>query len=129
MGDRGQVELVSAEGSVFLYTHWGADYLPMTVANALGRGKGRWGDDEYLNRIIFSEMIFGEVMGETGYGIGLSEHDDVWRIVVVNHVDRTVVIKEVDYSDISIEHYQETIKWTATDPVTFDEFISLFKGV
>ena len=33
------------------------------------RGENRWGDDSYLARIIFSEMIQHEVLKETGYGI------------------------------------------------------------
>jgi len=97
MGDRGQVRLVS-EGSpdIYLYTHWGATELPEVVANALARGKGRWGDDEYLNRIIFTEMIKDDVMSETGFGIGTAEHGDVWRVVTVNHDSKTVEVTQFE---------------------------------
>jgi len=97
MGDRGQIRLVS-EGSpdIYFYTHWEATELPEIVANALARGRGRWGDDEYLNRIIFSEMIKDDVMSETGFGIGTAEHGDVWRVVTVNHDAKTVEVSEID---------------------------------
>jgi len=97
MGDRGQVRLVS-EGSpdIYLYTHWGATELPEVVADALKRGKGRWGDDEYLNRIIFTEMIKDDVMSETGFGIGTAEHGDVWRVVTVNHDSKTVEVTQFE---------------------------------
>jgi len=97
MGDRGQVRLVS-EGSpdIYLYTHWGATELPEVVAEALKRGKGRWSDDEYLNRIIFTEMIKDDVMSETGFGIGTAEHGDVWRVVTVYHDTKFVEITEID---------------------------------
>ena len=71
MGDRAQVKITSQDNpDLYFYTHWGAEKLPIVVANALNRGRGRWGDYEYLNRIIFSEMIQDEVLSETGYGIG-----------------------------------------------------------
>ena len=111
MGDRGQVELVSYEGSVFLYTHWGAEGLPWVVAKALDRGRGRWGDDEYLNRIIFSEMIKDEVLEETGYGIGLCLHDDLWRVVRVDHTDNTVTVSDGSSGPV----------------LTFEQFIEIYK--
>lgn len=55
--------------SVALYTHWSGSHMRETLAAALDRGRGRWGDATYLTRIIFSEMIQSDVLGETGYGI------------------------------------------------------------
>lgn len=70
MGDRRNVVVRhSDQHSVALYTHWSGSELPGVLAAALDRGRGRWGDPIYLTRIIFSEMIQGEVMSETGYGI------------------------------------------------------------
>ena len=70
MGDRRNVVVVfDDENSVALYSHWGGSDLPETLASALSRGTGRWTDPTYLTRIIFSEMIEGDVKGETGYGI------------------------------------------------------------
>jgi len=129
MGDRGQVELISSDGTLFLYTHWGASTLPQVVSDALARGRGRWGDDEYLNRIIFSEMIQDCVLDETGFGIGLGLHGDVWRVVVVNHTDQTVLIKEPNYDKVDWKNFSdEDVVWEVVqEAVSFDVFIELSK--
>jgi hypothetical protein len=92
MGDRGEVVLVESDSytPIRLYTHWGASSLPYVVADALRRGTGRWNDPSYLNRIIFSEMIKGDVLGETGYGISNIGAGDAWLHVIVNHEEQTV---------------------------------------
>jgi len=112
MGDRGEVVLI--EGGVAdnalpirLYTHWGASELHTVVANALKRGKGRWGDDSYLNRIIFSEMIKDNVEGETGYGITIGESGDAWRIIFVNHGEQVVTDTSLA-GQWTFEEYVET---------------------
>jgi len=81
MGDRGQC-LIEDEG-VYLYTHWGATELEDIVRKAIAKG-WRWGDPEYLARIIFCEMIKEDEEGETGFGIGTTEHSDIWRLVKIN---------------------------------------------
>lgn len=73
MGDRRNVLIRDDDGpNLFLYTHWGGTNLPEVVARALDRGRPRWEDAPYLTRIIFSEMIQGDVLGELGYGISTS---------------------------------------------------------
>jgi len=126
MGDRGQVK-ITAQGNpdLYLYTHWGAESLPETVANALARGRGRWTDDEYLNRIIFSEMIQGDVLGETGYGIGFGEHGDVWRVVEINYDNRTVAVRELNYDDWKPEDGIDNVPWQyTTEPMAYELFIA-----
>lgn len=96
MGDRANIELVYSDDSrIFLYTHWQGSELPEILRNALIRGRNRWGDDSYLARIIFSEMIKDEVLEETDYGLspfsaGDAEHD----VIVVNLPNQTVYTKE-----------------------------------
>jgi hypothetical protein len=79
---------------VYLYTHWTGDSLPTTVAAALRRGKGRWSDNTYLTRIVFSEMIKGDILGETGFGIAASidDVDGEDRIVDVDTAAQTVTL-------------------------------------
>lgn len=88
MGDRGHVHVEpgDGQGGVFFYAHWRGTELPEIVASALDRGRGRWNDPSYLARIIFSEMIVGDVLGETGYGISSQPTDtgDGFRVVHVN---------------------------------------------
>jgi len=126
MGDRGQVK-ITAQGNpdLYFYTHWGAESLPEVVANALARGRDRWTDDEYLNRIIFSEMIQGDVLGETGYGIGFGEHGDVWRVVEINYDNRTVAVRELNYDDWEPEDGIDNVPWQyTTEPMAYELFIA-----
>lgn len=132
MGDRGQVEIINeGEPTLYLYTHWGASSLEHTVADALARGENRWSDPEYLNRIIFSEMIKDDVDSEVGYGIGFFQHGDVWKLVVINHVDKTVGIKVVNYSKVDLVNYTpggEYWEWEL-EPTTYESFIQLYQKV
>ena len=92
MGDRAQVRFIFEDGrDIFFYTHWGAHELPQDVANALIRGKNRWDDEEYLARIIFSEMIQNNVLDEMGFGIGTGIHGDLNRpLIIVDIRTKTV---------------------------------------
>lgn len=96
MGDRGNVQVKehAAHNGVFFYTHWSGSELPQIVAHALKRGEGRWRDTPYLSRIIFCEMVKGEVMGETGFGISTQECDPNNPLIVVNDGDGTVSIRD-----------------------------------
>jgi hypothetical protein len=83
MGDRAQVKIIFEDGKdIYFYTHWGGSELVNDVANALVRGMDRWGDEEYLARIIFCEMVQSNVMGDTGFGIGTEEHGDLQHPVI-----------------------------------------------
>lgn len=106
MGNRGQVKIIENGQSVFLYTHCGATQLVKDVRDALAK-KERWNDAEYLARIIFDQMKHGDE-GTTGFGIGVSEHGDIWRLVIVD-VDNNIV----EVIDNNEEKLQET----------FDDFI------
>lgn len=76
MGDRRNVRIEFPQGNdIYLYAHWDGIALPLIVAKALKRSEGRWGDPSYLSRIIFSEMIKDDLMGETGYGISPTRDD------------------------------------------------------
>ena len=87
MGDRANVccKIAGDKSGVYLYTHLRGSELPVIVKNALIRGKNRWGDDSYLNRIIFSDMIKHDIDGETGFGISVDECDSKtilkWRTI------------------------------------------------
>ena len=133
MGDRGQVQLVSqGDPDIYLYTHWGATNLPGVVADALVRGRDRWGDDEYLNRVIFSEMIQGNVLSNTGYGIGTSLHSDTWLVVEVDHVNQKAGVKEVQYGSNSLDYDEfkasQSYVYT-TEMMPFELFIAEHSAV
>lgn len=96
MGDRANVKVVESgeapDRPIYFYTHWGGFELPETLRKALVRGRGRWGDAPYLNRIIFSEMIQNQVLGETGFGISVCLGDGHERILEVDHDQETVTV-------------------------------------
>lgn len=83
MGDRANVAVIQSAGPVFLYTHWAGSALPGVVQRALAREQ-RWDDEQYLTRIIFSEMVGDDIAGETGYGIGTSMGDGEDCIIAVD---------------------------------------------
>lgn len=88
MGERGQI-LIKDTG-VYLYTHWGGHGLKEMLQNVLSRNV-RWNDEEYLSRIIFSEMIKDEIDGETGYGIGTMEHGDLnYPLLIIDVKKQTI---------------------------------------
>ena len=79
MGERNCIYLEN--DGIYFYSHWDTkEDLMKIVKSALKRGKQRWDDRAYLNRIIFSELIKNEIMELTGYGIG---NDDMGGSVVI----------------------------------------------
>ena len=102
MGDRANIKVLQDEddgAAVYLYTHWDGYKLKEILKDALTRGRNRWDDTPYLTRIIFSEMIKNDVMGETGYGISTHLTDNERPILTVDTNNQTVSIGEdVGYS-------------------------------
>ncbi|MDD3267107.1 MAG: hypothetical protein PHC75_08015 [Burkholderiales bacterium] len=92
MSTRSQAKIISKSLKVpiYLYQHYDGYALYKIVQNAIIRGRDRWNDPEYLTRIIFSEMIKDYVMGETGYGIGTSEHGDIEFLITVDIDNQTI---------------------------------------
>lgn len=97
MGDRRNVELVynslgnNPQPRIYLYTHWDGYDLPTIVADALNspEGRGRWNDESYLARIIFSHMT-KDADPETGYGIAPYVMDENHPHIVVDLAANTV---------------------------------------
>lgn len=118
MGDRANVYVKEGSKGVYLYTHWSGYRLPHIVQNALKRSRDRWDDDQYLARIIFSEMIKDEVMDTTGYGISASMCDN----------ERSIIVIECESNTIGFAHEGKEsedcyIYWP------FDKYITLKKSV
>jgi hypothetical protein len=90
MGNRGQIKIEQYRDNppVYLYGHWLADRLPAILADALDYEE-RWGDNEYLTRIIADEMS-EQCRDFTGMGIGTAKHGDVWRVITVDPDEQEV---------------------------------------
>lgn len=94
MGDRANVYVHhGADPGVYLYTHWTGTQLPEMVRTALKRAPERWGDDQYLNRIIFFEIDGRDTAGAAGLGISAQWSGDVHRIVDVDTAAQTVTLR------------------------------------
>lgn len=104
MGDRRNIMFNDGEGVIYLYTHWEGTKLPETLKFALLRGEDRWDDPAYLCRIIFSEMIQENVMGNTGFGIS------------------TFICESNPKRDITVDCNKQTVQIGLEDPVSFKEY-------
>lgn len=117
MGDRGNIKIAGEYGEpIYFYTHWRASELIEIVAEGLDKGRERWGDEDYLNRIIFQTLLGGDE-SNLSFGIGTREAGDIWRMVEVNHKDKTVFVGERVYGE-DLESW-----WKFADAVSFEDFI------
>lgn len=98
MGDRANIISKTRDQQVCFYTHWDGYLLPHILKEALERGKDRWDDYQYLNRIIFCKMIGGNVDGMTGYGISSTIADNDRPILTVNVDSGIVNFSDKDYT-------------------------------
>lgn len=125
MGARVQVKIIDSVATppVYLYAHWGAGGETLqSVHAAMCRGV-RWGDAEYLARIIFETMILSELGQETGHGIGTGLHGDVEELIVVDTLKQRVCMTRGYGSTIS-DVDEGTVTGCPID-VTFKEFVGL----
>lgn len=89
MGDRGNIIVKDGSSEVFLYTHWTGSDLPEVIRTSLARSEDRWDDGPYLTRVLFCDMIGGDVRGTTGFGIS-STYGDGGTDITVNVDEQTV---------------------------------------
>ncbi len=96
MGDRGNIKLVQRSRrdeepqAIYLYTHWGGSDLPVTLRQALERGRDRWGDDAYLARIIFCEMVRDRWADTSGFGISIYTPDNEHPVLEVDADEKRI---------------------------------------
>lgn len=121
MGDRGNIA-VQFDGKktkrVWFYTHWSGSELDQTIAAALERGKSRWTDGSYLARIIFCELVKGNEMDTTGFGISLNAGDNEHAFRVVDLKSQTVFQEPDPDRSYAVPKPESELK-----PVPFMEFI------
>lgn len=116
MSNCGQIlvlETTRANG-VYLYTHSCGGNLPKDLQSALKRARDghRLDDGPYLARIIFCEMVRGEEMGTTGYGISsMSQEEDDEQRLTVDVVDETVTWanRNGDLKTVSMREYIDIV--------------------
>ncbi len=110
MGDRANILIGGVDDGefrgVYLYTHWSGTELPLTLQTALKK-QWRWDDEQYLARVVFCEMVKGNEMTETGYGISAVVGAGAGRVLKVDATAQTVM------------HMRSGRTWT------FDEYCNL----
>jgi hypothetical protein len=112
MGDRGNIRIdYGDDNSVYFYGHWSGSEMFDILKSALSRGRSRWGDEQYLSRIIFCELIKDDVMGLTGFGISTFIGDNEYKVLAVEMETQTV--------HMVTEEGEELSEWS------FEEFIAL----
>ena len=114
MGCRGTIEIwnnaaapTSDEKPVVLYTHWHAKRMLGDLTTALQK-KERWKDAAYLSRIIFCEMIRGNLNNTDGFGI-LTENVVDAEEEIIFDIDRQEVIRKRIGHDNQIFTFNEII--------------------
>lgn len=127
MGDRGNIAVLhDKDNQVWLYSHWGGSELFKRLQGGLAFGKGRWGDDSYLNRIIFCHAIpEGQFRDETGYGISTRMQDNEYPILVVDLEHKSVFVIQED----ELKDGQVPAGFTPKEKWGFQQFIDLKKDV
>jgi hypothetical protein len=132
VGDRGNIVLnqesdtADAAGikpqRIFLYAHWDGYRLPRTLQEALIKAsdegsqypQSRWGDESYLGRIIFQQMI-NDADGITGYGISTYQGDGEHPLLVVDSDKQTVHLEALFSDDRAVTH----------GPWTFEQYVAM----
>ena len=101
MGDRACVNIKSAAWveDTYLYTHWRGSQLPEILKAAMKRGILRWRDPVYLARIIFCEMVKGQEMEITGFGISTRPYDGVEFVVDTDEQTISYDEKVIPFAD------------------------------
>ena len=130
MGERAQVRIEQTNEpawdsennpDVYLYTHWGGRTILEDVAAGLVQGKTRWGDCEYLTRIILDSLI-GDHRADptTGFGIGTCQHPDIDKLVTIFPVRQQVQLEILLWSDPKEDEKDLVQTWN------FEEFIGIY---
>ncbi len=92
MGDRANV-YVRDQGDeskgTYLYTHGAGEGLLGVVHSVIKCGL-RWGDAQYLSRMIFERMMSGAISSETGFGISATMGDNGHPLIVVDCTSMTI---------------------------------------
>ena len=90
-------ELKTADGSIFIYSHWTGYEMPETAKQAIKTARPRWDDEPYANRIIIDQLTKPGRDAETGFGIMLKpDAEDSYNndepSVIINIIKRTLTI-------------------------------------
>lgn len=69
MGDRRMAQIVTSEGSLYVYTHWEGSTFPAQARAAVRKAATRLGDEPYWVRIVVDQLTKSGRDAETGFGL------------------------------------------------------------
>lgn len=96
--------------------------IARTIARRIVRWQGRWGDDQYLNKIIFGHAVPADNwQEETGYGISGSIGDNEHPITVCDLGNR-IVFK---ISENELKYGRVPDGYAPKKPWTFEQYCKL----
>jgi len=100
MGSRGHIVVVQhphyrgkPEGEVYLYTHWGGEFLPLFVQQTLARRKA-WDDESYLARMLFCTLVRDDMDEELRFGITTYLTDNEFPLLVLDTQEGRVSLRD-----------------------------------
>jgi hypothetical protein len=96
VGDRGNIVITDSNWNptIYFYTHWSGSDLPAIVKEALVKGRERWDDTPYLNRVLFQHLLNGD-KSLAGFGID-TQMGDGGTEVYINHDLQQVRYEDTD---------------------------------
>lgn len=120
MGDRANIYLKDSDRSatgMYVYTHWAGDEWPTALQEALTYGESRWGDPQYLARVIVSRVFKDLTNSTTGGGLSTEMGDNSYPLLCVDLINDKVGLCDPAGSP------HEFANWY--DVMSFKEFVSL----
>lgn len=99
-------------GELYLYSHWGGEYLPCYVQQTLAK-RQRWDDETYLARRLFSALVGDDLDGDSGVGISTYLTDTEFPLLVIDTENQRVTLRDLDREAVPEPSW------------TFEEFVEL----
>ena len=96
MGDRRTAEILTSDGSLYVYTHWHGSVFDDMAKEAIAAAQPRWDDPIYATRIIVDQLTKFARDQETGFGLmpGPIAEDEygVNPSIVIDLVNRRLLV-------------------------------------
>jgi hypothetical protein len=104
VGDRRIAEIVTSEGSLYVYTHWHGSEFPSMARAAVQVARPRLGDEAYWVRIVVDQLTKPGRDQETGFGLMLKpfaedEYNDDKPSIIIDARSGTVTVKGEEWSE------------------------------
>ena len=125
MGDRRTAEILTSDGSLYVYTHWHGSVFDDMAKEAIAAAQPRWDDHIYATRIIVDQLTKSARDQETGFGLmsGPNAEDEygVNPSIVIDLVDRRLLVSTygsgLDEFEVKVYTFDECYAGLAYRPL------------